>query len=144
MDGGTGRTNEGRQAEPARVRIDRWLWAARFFKTRSLAKAAVEGGRAHVNGARVKAARSIRPGDTVTVSRGREEREVVVTGVAERRGSASDAAKLYEETARSVERRAEDDALRRMQRAGLRVPRTRPTTRQRRQLARLKSGPEST
>lgn len=139
MDGGTG--SEGGQAEP-RVRIDRWLWAARFFKTRSLAKAAVEGGRAHVNGARVKAARGIRPGDTVTISRGREEREVVVTGVAERRGSASDAAKLYQETAQSIERRAEDDAIRRMQRAGLRVPRTRPTTRQRRQLARLKSDPQ--
>lgn len=126
-------------AQPAeKVRVDRWLWAARFFKTRSLAKAAVEGGKAHVNGARVKAARSIQAGDTLTISRGHEEREVIVTAVATRRGSATEAAKLYRETAESVERRTEDDARRRMERAGLKVPRTRPTTRQRRQLAELK------
>lgn len=126
-------------AQPAeKVRVDRWLWAARFFKTRSLAKAAVEGGKAHVNGARVKAARSIQAGDTLTISRGHEEREVIVTAVATRRGSATEAAKLYRETAESVERRTENDARRRMERAGLKVPRTRPTTRQRRQLAELK------
>ncbi|MDE0008964.1 MAG: S4 domain-containing protein [Gammaproteobacteria bacterium] len=126
-------------AQPAeKARVDRWLWAARFFKTRTLAKAAVEGGKAHVNGARVKAARSIQAGDTLTISRGHEEREVIVTAVATRRGSATEAAKLYRETAESVERRTENDARRRMERAGLKVPRTRPTTRQRRQLAELK------
>ena len=121
-----------------KARVDRWLWAARFFKTRSLAKAAVEGGRAHVNGARVKAARSVQVGDTLTISRGHEEREVIVTGITTRRGSATEAAKLYRETDESVQRRTERDALRRMERAGLKVPRTRPTTRQRRQLAELK------
>ena len=129
----------GGTEQPAeKARVDRWLWAARFFKTRSLAKAAVEGGRAHVNGARVKAARSIGAGDTLTISRGHEEREVIVIAVSTRRGSATEAAKLYRETEESVQRRAENDARRRMERAGLKVPRTRPTTRQRRQLAELK------
>lgn len=118
--------------------MDRWLWAARFFKTRSLAKAAVEGGKAHVNGARAKAARSIQIGDTLTISRGHEEREVIVTAIATRRGSATEAAGLYRETDESIERRTEKAALRRMERAGLKVSRTRPTTRQRRQLAELK------
>lgn len=121
-----------------KARVDRWLWAARFYKTRTLAKAAVEGGKAHVNGARVKAARSIQAGDTLTISRGHEEREVIVTAVCTRRGSATEAAKLYRETEESVQRRTENDARRRMERAGLKVPRTRPTTRQRRQLAELK------
>ena len=121
-----------------KARVDRWLWAARFFKTRSLAKAAVEGGKAHVNGARVKAAKSVQVGDSLTISRGREEREVVVIGITTRRGSAADAAKLYRETEESVQRRTEEHAIRRMQRAGLKVPQTRPTTRQRRQLRALR------
>ena len=130
--------SEGPAQPTEKARVDRWLWAARFFKTRTLAKAAVEGGKAHVNGARVKAARSIQAGDTLTISRGHEEREVVVTAVATRRGSATEAAKLYRETEESVQRRTENEARRRMERAGLKVPRTRPTTRQRRQLAELK------
>ena len=136
----TAEPGDGHPAEQGaeKARADRWLWAARFFKTRSLAKAAVEGGKAHVNGARVKAARSVQVGDTLQITRGHEEREVVVIAVATRRGSATEAAKLYRETDDSVRRRAEGEARRRMERAGLDVPRTRPTTRQRRQLAQLK------
>ena len=130
--------SEGATQPAEKARVDRWLWAARFFKTRTLAKAAVEGGKAHVNGARVKAARSIQAGDTLTISRGHEEREVIVTAISTRRGSATEAAKLYRETEESVQRRTENEARRRMERAGLKVPRTRPTTRQRRQLAELK------
>ena len=71
------------------ARIDRWLWAARFYKTRTAATDAVAGGRVHLNGARVKPAKDVRPGDTLDVTIGDTRREVVVVAVAERRGPAS-------------------------------------------------------
>ena len=87
------------------ARIDRWLWAARFYKTRTAATDAVAGGRVHLNGARVKPAKDVRPGDTLEVTIGDTRREVVVVAVAERRGPASVAQSLYEETSNSVARR---------------------------------------
>jgi ribosome-associated heat shock protein Hsp15 len=84
------------------VRIDKWLWAARFFKTRSLATDAVSGGRVHVNDARVKPSKEIRCGDTVVVTVGPVRRTVEVTGLSDRRGSAVVAASLYAETAESI------------------------------------------
>lgn len=83
------------------VRIDRWLWAARFFKTRSLASAAVAGGKVQVNGERAKAAKLLRVGDQVRVRASPYEYHVVVRGLAERRGPARTAATLYEETPES-------------------------------------------
>ena len=83
-----------------RVRIDRWLWAARFFKTRSAATDAVAGGHVQVGGERVKPAKEVKVGDTLEIRRGEVRWTVVVTGVADRRGSASVAAGLYEETIR--------------------------------------------
>jgi ribosome-associated heat shock protein Hsp15 len=87
------------------VRIDKWLWAARFFKTRSLATEAVLGGRVHVNDARVKPSKDVQVGDVVEVTIGALRRTVHVTGIADRRGSAQVAAALYEETPESVEAR---------------------------------------
>jgi len=87
------------------VRIDKWLWAARFFKTRSLATEAVSGGHVRVAGARVKPAREVRIGETVDIRRGVLSWTVVVRGTADRRGPASAAAALYEETAESQEAR---------------------------------------
>jgi len=84
------------------LRIDRWLWAARFFKTRSLAADAVAGGLVHVGGERAKASRAVRVGDEVELVVGRVRRTVIVRGVAERRGPASEAVLLYEETPESV------------------------------------------
>ena len=84
------------------VRIDKWLWAARFFKTRSAATDAVAGGHVHVGGARVKPSRDVRIGETVEITRGEVRRTVVVTELGERRGPAAVAATLYEETAESV------------------------------------------
>ena len=89
-----------------RVRIDKWLWAARFYKTRSLATEAVEGGKVHVNGDRVKAARPLRAGDQVRIRRGTDEVEVAVTALAEQRGPASAAQALYQETEASIAKRA--------------------------------------
>lgn len=89
----------------ARVRLDKWLWAARFFKTRSAAAQAVDGGKIDVNGERAKRAHQVRVGETVTVRRPPYEHHVAVRGVAELRGSAAVAALLYEETAESKQAR---------------------------------------
>src|SRR5882757_4984581 len=84
------------------VRIDKWLWASRLLKTRSLAAEAVKGGRVQVNGARVKPSREVGPGDELEVTIGQVRRTVIVRGVAERRGPAKVAELLYEETPESV------------------------------------------
>jgi ribosome-associated heat shock protein Hsp15 len=84
------------------ARVDKWLWAARFFKTRSAAAAAVLGGRVHVNGVRVKPAKEVRVGDMVQVTTRSGKRTVEVVGVADKRGPATAAATLYIETAESI------------------------------------------
>jgi ribosome-associated heat shock protein Hsp15 len=84
-----------------RVRLDKWLWAARFYKTRSIAAAAVDGGKVDVNGERAKRARLVQAGDTIVLRRPPFEHHFVVRGLAEVRGSAQVAAGLYEETAAS-------------------------------------------
>ena len=84
--------------ESDRVRLDKWLWAARFYKTRSLATEAVGGGKAEVNGERAKPAKPIKAGDEIRIRLGPYEHIVIVRGLAERRGSASAAQALYEET----------------------------------------------
>ena len=117
-----------------RVRYDKWLWAARFFRTRSLAAQAIDAGQARLAGARVKPAHQVRVGDAVSLRRRGIVVEVVVTGLDERRGSATEAAKLYQETAASVAAR-EEEALARRQALAMQ-PRFagRPTKRERRKL----------
>lgn len=96
------------------MRIDKWLWAARFFKTRSLATEAVAGGRVHVEGARAKPARDVRVGETVSVTVGETTTVVVVRALADKRGPASRAALLYDETEESRLARERRRELRRM------------------------------
>ena len=120
------------------VRIDRWLWAARLFKTRSAATEAVLGGRAHVNGTRVKPSKDVRPGDRLEVTVGDACRELVVRGVAEKRGPASVAATLYEETPESIARREQHAAARRLARPLGADLGARPTKRDRRRLDALR------
>ncbi len=96
------------------VRIDKWLWAARFFKTRGAATDAVLGGRVHVNGARAKPAKEIRPTDRVEVQVGQVRFTVVVTGLADKRGPATVAATLYDETVESRELREQRARERRL------------------------------
>src|SRR5947209_17196322 len=98
------------------MRIDKWLWAARFFKTRSAATEAVLGGRAHVNGARVKPAKEIKPGDEIEVTIGVVRRVVEVLALSDKRGPATVAATLYRETPDSIERRERLAAERRLAR----------------------------
>jgi ribosome-associated heat shock protein Hsp15 len=86
---------------PAAVRVDKWLWAARFFKSRSIAVTAIEGGKVTVNGERVKPSRDVKAGDSVRVRLGPYEHVVIVRAVSDRRGPATQAALLFEETAES-------------------------------------------
>ena len=89
----------------SKVRIDKWLWAARFFKTRSLAKSAIEGGKVQLAGQKVKVSREVAPGDILRIRQGWDEREVTVTATSEQRRAAPIAQTLYQETEASVERR---------------------------------------
>lgn len=120
-----------------RLRIDKWLWAARFFKTRSLAQKAVSGGKVHVNGSRIKAAHEVTPGDRVTITKGATHFEVVVEGVSEKRGPAQVAEQLYTETESSLERRKKEAEIRRMERLAHPMPDRRPDKKDRRRLRRM-------
>ena len=116
------------------VRLDKWLWAARFFKTRALAGQAVTGGKVHLDGRRVKPSRPVRLDDCYEIQRGFERFEVVVTGLSGRRGSATQAALLYRETEASAQRRVREAEQRQL--ASLQRPRSdnRPDKKQRRQI----------
>jgi ribosome-associated heat shock protein Hsp15 len=120
------------------VRIDKWLWAARFFKTRSTATDAVVGGRVHVNDERVKPSKAVHAGDTVVVTVGTLRRTVVVTALAERRGSATVAATLYEETPESIAAREQHVLERRLARPLGADLGARPTKQSRRRLDALR------
>lgn len=106
---------------PGAARIDRWLFAVRLFKSRSLACQAVGGGKVHINGERVKPSHAVRPGDQVTFVRGAVQFECTVTGVPARRGPASEASRCYEETPVSQARRAQH--AQRMRTAAVLTPR---------------------
>ncbi len=123
---------------PERTRLDRWLWAARLFKTRAQAKNAIDGGHVHLEGARVKPSREVHQGMTLRVRNGYHERVLVIDAVSDKRGPAKIAQTLYHETAESMERRLTEAARRKMERAGLQVPDTRPNKRDRRRLVELK------
>ncbi|MGA0839731.1 MAG: RNA-binding S4 domain-containing protein [Pseudomonadales bacterium] len=140
-------------ADDVRMRIDRWLWAARFFRSRALAKAAVESGRVVIvapdatgadpdaegtAGQRPKPSRELVIGLRLQIERGGVRQTVVVTGLAEERGNATMAALLYSETPDSIEYRERARAARLMQRAGLVVPAARPDRRERRERLRFK------
>lgn len=123
---------------PTKVRIDKWLWAARFFKTRSLAKQAIEGGKVHIDGQRVKPSKDIEIGTTLTIRQGWDNKEVLVTALSEQRRGAAEAALLYRETEASIAER-EARALQRkaMGSNGVQTD-GRPTKKQRRQIHQFK------
>ena len=121
-----------------KLRLDKWLWAARFFKTRSLAKKAVEGGKVKVNGDRAKPSRDIAVGDRLVVRQGWAEKTVRVEALSEQRRGAPEAARLYTETAESIARREADAEERRARRLSAPDPGGRPTKKQRRQIHRFK------
>jgi ribosome-associated heat shock protein Hsp15 len=124
--------SESVDAAQASIRIDVWLWAARFFKTRSLAKQSVEAGRVAINGQACKPARALRVGDRLDIRRGDERFEVEVAGLSDVRGSAPVAQQLYRESEASLARRNAEREQRRLEKAGFQPPKSRPDKRARR------------
>lgn len=116
------------------IRLDKWLWAARFFKTRTLASQAVGGGKVHLNGARTKAARNVAVGDELTIVIGQEEFRVTVLAVSGTRRPAPEARLLYREAEESQREREEQREMRRLQHAGIAAPARRPDKRDRRKI----------
>ena len=126
-------------ADTQTQRLDKWLWVARFFKTRGLAAAAIAGGKVQVAGERVKPARRVGPGTALEIRRGPVQWQVVVRGVARQRRPAAEAALLYEESAYSIEQREREAARRRLEAGARRERLGRPSKRERRDAARLKT-----
>jgi ribosome-associated heat shock protein Hsp15 len=122
------------------MRLDKWLWAARFFKTRSLASDAVDGGNVKLNGAAIKPAKEVKVGDRLQLRVGEQDWEVVVQGLNEQRRPAAEAQLLYQETQDSLHRRAQASELRRLAPAPAPDQKGRPTKRDRRQLSRFRDG----
>lgn len=125
------------------VRLDRWLWAARFFKTRAQAKQAIEGGKIDYEGHRGKPARDVAIGATIDITRGSHAITVVVAGLSDRRGPAREAVGLYRETEESVRRRLAERERRRAQNAAIQLPPGRPGKRDRRALTEVKRRAET-
>jgi len=121
------------------VRFDKWLWAARFFKTRALAKQAIEGGKVHYNGVRAKVSKNVEVGATLVIRQGWDEKTVVIKALSDQRRSADIASQLYEETAESITKRELNAEQRKLQRAAIAAPEQRPNKKQRRQIVRFKN-----
>lgn len=122
------------------MRLDKWLWAARFYKTRSLAAEAVDGGKVKVNGAPAKPAKDVKPGDRLQIRAGEQDWEIVVQGLNEQRRPAPEAQLLYQETPESAEQRARAAELRKLAPMPGAEQKGRPTKRDRRQLSRFRGG----
>ncbi len=126
------------QAKPeTTVRIDKWLWAARFYRTRTTAKDAIDGGKVHFQGERVKVSKDIRVGMELTIRQGFEEKTVVITALSTLRGNATAAQLLYEETSASIAKRELFQAARKL--SNLARPDHRPNKHERQQLQRFQN-----
>lgn len=121
------------------VRLDKWLWAARFFKTRGLARTTVQAGKVHYNGQRTKPAKMVELGAVIDVPRGYDRMTVTVTGLSEHRGNATKAAELYQETKASLAKREENAAARKANALYNPHPEQRPNSKQRRELIKFKN-----
>ena len=120
------------------VRLDKWLWAARFFKTRSLAKAAIEGGKVQLDSKRVKVSKEVSVGDRLRVRQGWDEKDITVLAVSDQRRGAEEAQSLYQESADSIQRRENAAAARKAAGGMLERPLRKPSKKERRQIHRLR------
>ena len=119
------------------MRIDKWVWAARFFKTRSIAKNAIEGGKVHIDGERVKVSREVRVGMQLTIAQGLEKKTVVIKALSDVRGPAPVAQLLYDETTESIEKRELLASQRKMH--NLARPDHRPSKKDRRDISKFRN-----
>lgn len=125
------------------VRLDKWLWAARFYKTRAVARERIEGGKVHYNGQRSKPGKLVELQAELTLRQGDDERTVIICAISEQRRPASEAQQLYRETAQSIEKREKLALARRMNALNMPHPQRRPDKKERRDLLRFKlSGAE--
>ena len=122
------------------VRLDKWLWAARFYKTRAMAREMIEGGKVHYNGQRSKPSKVVELNAQLTLRQGNDERTVVVKGITEQRRPATEAVSLYEETAESIEKREKVALARKLNALTMPHPDRRPGKKERRDLMRFKYG----
>ncbi len=121
-----------------KLRIDKWLWAARFYKTRSIAKQAIEGGKVRIDGQRVKVSKEVQTGDVVTVRQGWDDKIVEIIQLSDQRRGAPEAQSLYRETAASIAERDQRAAQRKADSANRLWPENRPNKKQRRQIHRFR------
>ena len=122
------------------VRLDKWLWAARFYKTRALAREMIEGGKVHYSGQRSKPGKTVELNAILTLRQGNDERTVVVKAITEQRRPASEAVALYEETAESIEKREKMAVARKLNALTMPHPERRPDKKERRDLMKFKYG----
>ena len=121
------------------VRLDKWLWAARFYKTRALAREMVEGGKVHYNGQRSKPSKIVEPDAELTLRQGNDERTVIIQTVSDKRGPASEAQQMYTETPQSIEKREKVAQARKMNALTMPHPDRRPDKKERRDLMKFKT-----
>lgn len=124
-----------------KIRADKWLWAARFFRTRTLAKEAIEGGKVHMNGQKIKTSKELQVGDTLTIRQGHasvaEQKTIIINALSDSRGNATIAQTLYTETEESIATRAFFAEQRKLQ--NLARPTTKPDKKQRRDIEKFKN-----
>ncbi|APR65475.1 MAG: RNA-binding protein [Thalassobium sp.] len=133
-----GATVSATDSNISKIRIDKWLWAARFFKTRAAAKTAIDGGKVHFQGQRCKVSKTVDVGDKLTIRQGFDEKTVVITGLSEQRRGAPEARLLYEETPESIKQRIDKAETRRIINAAGMAPDHKPNKKERRDISRFK------
>lgn len=129
-----------KQQPTQEVRLDKWLWAARFYKTRAFAREMIDGGKVHYNGQRSKPSKIVELNATLTLRQGNDERTVIVKRITDQRRPASEAVELYEETPESIEKREKMAQARKLNALTMPHPDRRPDKKERRDLMKFKSG----
>ncbi len=126
------------KVELTELRLDKWLWAARIFKTRAIAVEAINGGKVHLNEVRVKPSKLVHIGDTLNFTRGVDRYHCVIEGLNDKRRPAKEAQLLYSESEESIQKRKDEQALRKMQNASIIRPDKKPNKKQRRRIIQFK------
>lgn len=130
--------NKQLSSDNKKIRLDKWLWAARFYKTRAIAKAAIEGGKVHYEGQRCKVSKTVDLNAKLTIRQGFDEKVVIIKALSDQRRGAPEAQELYEETADSIKARMDQTELRRVMKHATAAPDHRPNKKERRQIHQFK------